>query len=295
MPRRRVPWWCPIVFVVDLLSCAAPSAFAADKVELRARVSVKRTCLGGAQRHAPAWASMLPEARKSPELLETLATAVPALQLGGPDGPLSQAVEELAKGHAVLRASGAERKAALLVLLASSGKGKSRFLYELNELLQQQNRVMCIPITFNGQQSLDFDIEAVDSLTAQPRQRALVHVVIRLLQATFEIDDLRRFATDFCKLLKTAQTELSTDLLEDVLAECAKTRDSVENVTILVDESGRLPKLLNMRRGDGDEFSALRSLCTPASVNSLGRSLSTSPCRSCSLLWTRLERVRLQC
>ena len=95
----------------------------------------------------------------------------------------------------------------------------------------------------------------------------------RLLQATFEIDDLRRFATDFCKQLKTAKTELSTDLLEDVLAECAKTCSGIENLTILVDESGRLPKLLNMRRGDGDEFSALRSSCTTASVNTLGFSV----------------------
>ena len=109
-------------------------------------------------------------------------------------------------------------------VIASSGKGKSRFLYELNQLLQKQSRAMCIPITFNGQQNLDLDldIEAVENLTAQPRQRALVHVVLRLLHATFEIDDLRRFAIDFCNKLKTAATELSTDLLEDVLAECAK-------------------------------------------------------------------------
>ena len=273
MPWRRVPWWCPVVFVVHLLSCTAPSAFAADKVELRARVSVKRTCLGGAQKDAPAWASMLPEARKSPELLETLATAVPALQLGGPDGPLSQAVEELAKGHAVLGAFGAERKTALLVLLASSGKGKSRFLYELNRLLQQQNRAICLPITFNGQQSLDFDIEAVESLTTQPRQRALVHVALRLLQATFEIDDLQVFAESFCRGLKAADVPLTASLLREVVAVCAKTRDSVENVTILVDESGRLPKLLNMQKGDGDEFSALRSLCAPASVKNLGFSV----------------------
>eukprot|EP00439_Symbiodinium_sp_Y106_P011961 s1926_g1.t2 len=273
MPRRRLPWWCAIVFVVHLLSCTAPSAFAADKVGLRTRaytrVSVKRTCLGGAQRdQAPEWASKLPEARKFILLLETLATAVPALQM---DGPLSQSVEALAEGHAVLRDSQEEWKAALLVLLASSGKGKSRFLYELNQLLQKQSRAMCIPITFNGQQNLDLDldIEAVENLTAQPRQRALVHVVLRLLHATFEIDDLRRFAIDFCNKLKTAATELSTDLLEDVLAECAKTRDSVENLTILVDESGRLPKLLNMQKGDGDEFSVLRSLCAPASVITL--------------------------
>ena len=107
MPRRRLPWWCAIVFVVHLLSCTAPSAFAADKVGLRTRaytrVSVKRTCLGGAQRdQAPEWASKLPEARKFILLLETLATAVPALQT---DGPLSQAVEALAEGHAVLRDS----------------------------------------------------------------------------------------------------------------------------------------------------------------------------------------------
>ena len=84
------------MFVVHLLSCAAPSAFAADKVGLRTRaytrVSVKRTCLGGAQRdQAPEWVSKLPEARK----------------------------EALAEGHAVLRDSQEERKAALLVLLAS--------------------------------------------------------------------------------------------------------------------------------------------------------------------------------
>ena len=140
----------------------SPSAFAADKLRTHAytRVSVKRTCLGAAQRdQAPEWASKLPEARKSILLLETLATAVPALQM---DGPLSQAVEALAEGHAVLRESQEERKAALLVLLASSGKGKSRFLYELNQLLHKQSRAMCIPITFNGQQNLDLDIEAVE-------------------------------------------------------------------------------------------------------------------------------------
>ncbi|CAE7524313.1 unnamed protein product, partial [Symbiodinium microadriaticum] len=262
MPRRRLPWWCPIVFVVHLLYCTAPSAFAADNVGLRTRVSVKRTCLGGAQRDAvPEWASTLPAPRKSPLLLETLATAVPALKLGG---PLSQAAEALAEGHGILQASRAERRAALVVLLASSGKGKSRFLYELKERLQKESRTMCIPITFNGQQNLDLDIEAVESLTAQPRQKALMHLVLRLLHATFEINDLRTFAKDFCKKLKRANTELSTDLLEDVLALCGKTRAGIENLTVLVDESGRLPKLPKMDIGDGDEFSALRSLCVIA-------------------------------
>ena len=239
----------------------SPVSFAADKLRTHAytRVSVKRTCLGGAQRdQAPEWASKLPEARKSILLLETLATAVPALQM---DGPLPQAVEALAEGHAVLRESQEERKAALLVLLASSGKGKSRFLYELNQLLHKQSRAMCIPITFNGQQNLDLDIEAVESLTAQPRQRALVHVVLRLLHATFEINDLPLFAKSFCESLKANNVPLDVSLLREVVAQCAETRDSVENLTILVDESGRLPKLLNMHKGEGDEFSVLRSLC----------------------------------
>ena len=52
-----------------------------------------------------------------------------------------------------------------------------------------------------------------------------------------------------------------------------KACSGIENLSILVDESGRLPKLLNMRRGDGDEFSALRSSCTTASVNTLGFSV----------------------
>ncbi|CAE7308817.1 unnamed protein product [Symbiodinium sp. CCMP2456] len=272
MPRRRLPWWCPIVFAVHLLSCTAPSAFAADKVGLRTRVFVKRTCLGETQRNqTPEWASTLPAARSSPLLLETLATAVPALQL---DGPLSQAIEALADGHSVLRTSSQpERKTALVVLLASSGKGKTRFLYELNERLQQKNRAMCIPITFNGQQNLDFDSDAVETLTAQPRQRALVHVVLRLLHATFEIDDLQKFAESFCKSLKAANVPLTASLLREVVAVCSETREDIKNVTILVDESGRLPKLLNMPRGDGDEFSALRSLCTTAGVNSLGFSV----------------------
>ena len=38
-----------------------------------------------------------PRRVKSPELLETLATAVPALQLGSPDGPLSNAVQGACK------------------------------------------------------------------------------------------------------------------------------------------------------------------------------------------------------
>ena len=215
----------------------------------------------------------MPAPRKSLLLLETLATAVPALQLGGTDGPLSQAVEELANGHAVLRGSGAERTAAHLVLLASSGKGKSRFLYELNRLLQQQNRAMCIPITFNGQQTLEIDAQTVKRLTTEPEERALVHVVLRLLQATFEIDDLQAFAESFCRGLKAADVPLTVSLLREVVAVCAKTRESVENLTILVDESGRLPKLLKMQTGDGDEFSALRSLCVTASVNSLGFSV----------------------
>ena len=262
------------MFVVHLLYCTAPSAFAADNVGLRTRVSVKRTCLGGAQRDAvPEWASTLPAPRKSPLLLETLATAVPALQLGGTDGPLSQAVEELANGHAVRRGSGAERTAAHLVLLASSGKGKSRFLYELNRLLQQQNRAMCIPITFNGQQTLEIDAQTVKRLTTEPEERALVRVVLRLLQATFEIDDLQAFAESFCRGLKAADVPLTVSLLREVVAVCAKMRESVENLTILVDESGRLPKLLKMQTGDGDEFSALRSLCVTASVNSLGFSV----------------------
>ena len=133
-------------------------------------------------------ASKLPEARKSILPLETLATAVPALQM---DGPLSQAVEALAEGHAVLQDSQEERKAALLVLLASSGKGKSRFLYELNQLLQKQSRAMCIPITFNGQQSLDLDIEAVEKLTAQPRQRALVQVPVIFVISVIAVVGLR--------------------------------------------------------------------------------------------------------
>ena len=263
------------MFVVHLLSCTAPSAFAADKVWLRTRaytrVSVKRTCLGGAQRdQAPEWVSKLPEARKSILLLETLATAVPARQM---DGPLSQAVEALAEGHAVLRDSQEERKAALLVLLASSGKGKSRFLYELNQLLQKQSRAMCIPITFNGRQNLEIDAQTVKRLTKEPEERALVHVVLRLLHATFEINDLQLVARSFCESLKANNVPLDVSLLCEVVAECAKTRDSVENLTILVDESGRLPKLLNMQKGDGDEFSVLRSLCAPASVNSLGFSV----------------------
>ncbi|CAE7477116.1 unnamed protein product, partial [Symbiodinium sp. CCMP2456] len=180
---------------------------------------------------------------------------------------------ELANGHAVLRGSGAERTAALLVLLASSGKGKSRFLYELNQLLQKQSRAMCIPITFNGQQTLEFDSDAVETLTAQPRQRALVHVVLRLLQATFQIDDLQAFAESFCRGLKAADVPLTVSLLREVVAVCAKTRERVENLTILVDESGRLPKLLKMQQGDGDEFSALRSLCARASVKHLGFSV----------------------
>ena len=263
------------MFVVHLLSCAAPSAFAADTVGLRTRaytrVSVKRTCLGGAQRdQAPEWVSKLPEARKSILLLETLATAVPARQM---DGPLSQAVEALAEGHAVLRDSQEERKAALLVLLASSGKGKSRFLYELNQLLQKQSRAMCIPITFNGRQNLEIDAQTVKRLTKEPEERALVHVVLRLLHATFAINDLQLVARSFCESLKANNVPLDVSLLREVVAECAKTRDSVENLTILVDESGRLPKLLNMQKGDGDEFSVLRSLCAPASVNSLGFSV----------------------
>jgi len=240
-------------------------------VGLRSRVSVKRTCLGGAQRDAvPEWASTLPAPRKSPLLLETLATAVPALKL---DDPLSQAAEALAEGHRVLQASGAERRAALVVLLASSGKGKSRFLYELNEQLQKESRTMCIPITFNGQQILEIDAQTVKRLTQQPEERAIVHVVVRLLHATFEIDDLSRFAASFCKSLKDGDVPLTESLLCDVLAKCAATRDDVENVTILVDESGRLPKLLKLGIGDGDEFSALRSLCAPASVKNLGFSV----------------------
>ena len=271
MPRRRLPWWCPIVFVVHLLYCTAPSAFAADNVGLRTRVSVKRTCLGGAQRDAvPEWASTLPAPRKSPLLLETLATAVPALKL---DDPLSQAAEALAEGHGILQASGAERRAALVVLLASSGKGKSRFLYELNERLQKESRTMCVPITFNGQQILDIDAQTVRRLTKQPEERAIVHMVVRLLHATFEIDDLSRFAASFCQSLKDGDVPLTESLLCDVLAKCAATRDDVENVTILVDESGRLPKLLKLGIGDGDEFSALRSLCAPASVKNLGFSV----------------------
>ena len=195
---------------------------------------------------------------------------VPARQM---DGPLSQAVEALAEGHAVLRDSQEERKAALLVLLASSGKGKSRFLYELNQLLQKQSRAMCIPITFNGRQNLEIDAQTVKRLTKEPEEPALVHVVLRLLHATFEINDLQLVARSFCESLKANNVPLDVSLLREVVAECAKTRDSVENLTILVDESGRLPKLLNMQKGDGDEFSVLRSLCAPASVNSLGFSV----------------------
>ena len=250
------------MFIVHLLYCTAPSAFAADNVGLRTRVSVKRACLGGAQRDAvPEWASTLPAPRKSPLLLETLATAVPALKLGG---PLSQPRNTASfRGRAQSSTGGA---------VASSGKGKSRFLYELNERLQKESRTMCIPITFNGQQNLDLDIEAVESLTAQPRQKALMHLVLRLLHATFEIDDLQVFAGSFCDSLKADDVPLNVSLLREVVAECAKTRDSVENVTILVDESGRLPKLLKMDIY-GDEFSALRSLCAPASVKNLGFSV----------------------
>ena len=182
-------------------------------------------------------------------------------------------VEALAEGHAVLRDSQEERKAALLVLLASSGKGKSRFLYELNQLLQKQSRAMCIPITFNGRQNLEIDAQTVKRLTKEPEERALVHVVLRLLHATFEINDLQLFAGSFCESLKANNVPLDVSLLREVVAECAKTRDSVENLNILVDESGRLPKLLNMQKGDGDEFSVLRSLCAPASANSLGFSV----------------------
>ncbi|CAE7244734.1 unnamed protein product, partial [Symbiodinium pilosum] len=178
-------------------------------------------------------------------------------------------VEALAEGHAVLRDSQEERKAALLVLLASSGKGKSRFLYELNQLLQKQSRAMCIPITFNGRQNLEIDAQTVKRLTKEPEERALVHVVLRLLHATFEINDLQLFAGSFCESLKANNVPLDVSLLREVVAECAKTRDSVENLNILVDESGRLPKLLNMQKGDGDEFSVLRSLCAPASVITL--------------------------
>ena len=105
------------------------------------------------------------------------------------------------------------------------------------------------------------------------RQRAIVHMVVRLLHATFEIDDLSRFAASFCQSLKDGDVPLTESLLCDVLAKCAATRDDVENVTILVDESGRLPKLLKLGIGDGDEFSALRSLCAPASVKNLGFSV----------------------
>ena len=100
-----------------------------------------------------------------------------------------------------------------------------------------------------------------------------MHVVLRLLRATFEINDLQLFAGSFCESLKANNVPLDVSLLREVVAECAKTRDSVENLTILVDESGRLPKLLNMQKGDGDEFSVLRSLCAPAGVNSLGFSV----------------------
>ncbi|CAE7611139.1 unnamed protein product [Symbiodinium sp. CCMP2592] len=273
MPRRRLPWWCPVVFVVRRLSCAAPSAFAADKVGLRTRVSAKRTCSGAQRDRAPEWASKLPHARTSPRLLETLATAVPALQLGGPDGPLSEAVKVLAEGHTVLRDSKAERNAALLVLLASSGKGKTRFLYELNERLQQEKRAMCIPITFNGLQTLESDAQTVHGLTKEPEEKAIVHVALRLLQATFEINDLQVFAESFCESLGAASVPLTVSLLRKVVAVCAETREDIKNVTILVDESGRLPKLLNMSSGDGDEFSALRSLCRPGIVDTLGFSV----------------------
>ena len=100
-----------------------------------------------------------------------------------------------------------------------------------------------------------------------------MHVVLRLLHATFEINDLPLFAKSFCESLKANNVPLDVSLLREVVAQCAETRDSVENLTILVDESGRLPKLLNMHKGDGDEFSVLRSLCAPASVNILGFSV----------------------
>ena len=246
MPRRRPPW-CAILFLVLLVVRTAPSACA----------TVRRN----------QWASSLPDRRPAPVLLEALVTDNPALQL---DGPLSQAVEALAEGHAVLRAGG-DRKAALLVLLASSGKGKTRFLFELNRVLQRENRTMCIPITFNGRQSLEQDGDAVEALTTRPRARAIVHVALRLLQSTFQINDLGRFAGSFCTSLQAANVPLTPTLLCDVLAQCVL--PDVKNVTILVDESGCLPKLLQMPRGDADEFSALRSFSGPSTVNSLGFSV----------------------
>ena len=154
-------------------------------------------------------------------LLETLATTVPALQLGI---PLSTASQCLAEGHTVLQTFGEERRAALLVMLASSGKGKTRFLFELNGRLQEEKQSLCIPITFNGQQSLEQDSQVVKGLTTAPRERAVVHVALRLLQSTFKIENLAAFAAEFCANLKAAKVPLTPLLLRQVLATCQGAR-----------------------------------------------------------------------
>ena len=61
-------------------------------------------------------------------------------------------------------------------------------------------------------------------------------------------DDVHAVCSIFLQSLKDGDVPLTKSLLCDVLAKCAATCDDVENVTILVDESGRLPKLLKMGR-----------------------------------------------
>eukprot|EP00930_Biecheleria_cincta_P028075 TRINITY_DN1958_c0_g1_i1.p1 TRINITY_DN1958_c0_g1~~TRINITY_DN1958_c0_g1_i1.p1 ORF type:complete len:816 (-),score=160.85 TRINITY_DN1958_c0_g1_i1:26-2473(-) len=202
-------------------------------------------------------------------LQEQLDTSMQALNL---EEPLKKAKTHLAKGHSMLNSGGNSRGAALVTVLACPGKGKSRFLHELSDTLNQEENSICIPITFNGKQMLGATKIYVNKLTRDPDEQAIVHLGLRLLHSTFSVPDVRIFAREFCKELKISECEIDNYFLEEVVRLCHEKQDgAAEKVTIIVDESGKLSaEGLTTDSGAGDEFSALRDLASSEVCKRLG-------------------------
>ncbi len=153
--------------------------------------------------------------RTSPKFHENIVGQdMPAINL---EEPLKFTIEKLDKCHCILEGKvkdKGDRDADVLAIAACSGKGKTRFLFELKSAIETRDNEMCIPITFNGDQKISKDLAIVHKKNDDYNERAVVHLVLRLLHSTFEVGELGTFAksaatalwtlvpTDFTRVLR---------------------------------------------------------------------------------------------
>lgn len=221
----------------------------------------------------PSWLFDMPEVRNVTGFPEYLYTKVPAVNL---ETPLLQTCNLLANGHDILNNvdAGDVRNVPLVVVLACSGKGKSRMLFELKKQMQNDTATMCIAISFNGDQNLLSNAMLVGQVTSVAREQAILHLALRLVDSTFKIENFEQFSSRSCTILKDSGVKIDVNFFHQTLSYCVEAwNPTTKHVTLLVDESGRLPKLLKMDQGDDDEFSVLRALSSPARRQQLGFSV----------------------